>query len=119
MSLRSESVWRKSPPLIALFLARFNEQYQRHKVLSPETAALLLEQRWSGNVRELENIVRRLVVLVNDAPVHETLRACLRREISDAVSEPSSSSPFGSEGLRGHRSERGSGSGTEGHGGSP
>jgi transcriptional regulator with GAF, ATPase, and Fis domain len=86
------------PPLIALFLARFNEQYQRNKVLSPETTALLLGQRWSGNVRELENIVRRLVVLVNDVPVHETLRACLRRGISDAVSEPSS--PFGSEGLK-------------------
>jgi transcriptional regulator with GAF, ATPase, and Fis domain len=88
------------PLLIALFLARFNEQYQRHKVLSPEMDALLLENRWTGNVRELENIVRRLVVLVNDAPVHEALRACIRRETSDAVSEPSSSSPFGSEGLR-------------------
>src|SRR5207237_9762333 len=51
------------PGLAARFLARFNAQYGRHKELMPETLARLTEYPWSGNVRELENVMRRLVVL--------------------------------------------------------
>src|SRR3989475_7985783 len=53
------------PKLAAWFLARFNAQYGRHKVLMPETLARLAECTWSGNVRELENVMRRLVVLAD------------------------------------------------------
>src|SRR6266487_3995010 len=45
------------------FLARFNEQYRRNKELSPAPTAKLLQYAWRGNVRELENMIRRLVVL--------------------------------------------------------
>jgi len=51
------------PKLVSRFLARFNAQYGRHKELMPETLARLTEYTWSGNVRELENVMRRLVVL--------------------------------------------------------
>jgi transcriptional regulator with GAF, ATPase, and Fis domain len=51
------------PDLVAHFLARFNEQYGRQRELSPETLAKLVGRSWMGNVRELENAVRRLVVL--------------------------------------------------------
>jgi two-component system response regulator AtoC len=53
------------PGLAAWFLDRFNLQYGRKKVLSSETLALLQEHPWSGNVRELENAIRRMVVLVD------------------------------------------------------
>ncbi len=53
------------PLLAALFLARFNEQYRRTKQLAPETMARLMDHSWSGNVRELENAIRRMVVLTD------------------------------------------------------
>ena len=39
--------------------------FRSQKTLSPETVALLTEHPWSGNVRELENIIRRMVVLAD------------------------------------------------------
>ena len=53
------------PALVSWFLAKFNTQYGRQKKLLPETIARLTEHSWSGNVRELENAIRRLVVLTN------------------------------------------------------
>ena len=51
------------PGLAELFLARFNRQYGRKKQLSPETLSRLTEYSWLGNVRELENVIRRMVLL--------------------------------------------------------
>src|SRR5437762_3286732 len=93
------------PLLVASFLARFNTQYRRTKQLSPETMARLREHPWSGNVRELENVIRRMVVLTDGeqafalvargqnghattsrlpAPVTESLREIERRGARDA-----------------------------------
>jgi two-component system response regulator AtoC len=63
------------PALAAYFLAKFNVQYGRKKQLSPETVARLQEYPWSGNVRELENAVRRLVVLTDGEQAVEALAA--------------------------------------------
>jgi two-component system response regulator AtoC len=51
------------PELAARFLARFNAQYGRQRQLTHETLARLMRYTWSGNVRELENVMRRLVLL--------------------------------------------------------
>ena len=53
------------PGLASWFLEKFNAQYGRQKQLSPETMTHLQQHPWSGNVRELENMVRRLVVLTD------------------------------------------------------
>src|SRR5467141_3526529 len=53
------------PALASWFLEKFNAQYGRQKQLSPETMIHLQQHSWSGNVRELENVVRRLVVLTD------------------------------------------------------
>jgi len=67
---------REEIPLLASrFLARFNAQYGRQKQLSAETLARLTEHAWSGNVRELENVIRRLVVLTDGEPMIEALVA--------------------------------------------
>ncbi len=63
------------PLLATCFLSRFNEQYGRQKHLSPETMARLTEHSWSGNVRELENVIRRMVVLTDGEQAFETLVA--------------------------------------------
>ena len=64
------------PMLAAWFLAKFNAQYGRKKELLPETIARLKQHSWFGNVRELENAIRRLVVLTNGEQTIEALGAC-------------------------------------------
>jgi two-component system response regulator AtoC len=61
------------PLLAAWFLAKFNAQYGRRKELAPEMLARLTEYSWSGNVRELENVIRRLVVLSDGEQAIEAL----------------------------------------------
>jgi transcriptional regulator with PAS, ATPase and Fis domain len=61
------------PELAARFLARFNAQYGRQKQLTSETLARLSRYTWSGNVRELENVMRRLVVLADGEQAIEAL----------------------------------------------
>jgi PAS domain S-box-containing protein len=50
-------------PLILFFLDRFNHDYKLNKVISGEVVAVLVEYAYPGNVRELENLVRRLVTM--------------------------------------------------------
>ncbi|GAB4284596.1 MAG: sigma 54-interacting transcriptional regulator [Deferrisomatales bacterium] len=55
-------------PLAHHFLARFNERYGKRVRLAPDAADRLLAHSYPGNVRELENLVERLVVM---APADE------------------------------------------------
>lgn len=51
------------PQLILYFLDNFNKKYQRSRQLSMEVMKVLLEYDWPGNIRELENLMERLVVI--------------------------------------------------------
>jgi two-component system response regulator AtoC len=82
------------PNLVSRFLARFNEQYGRDKKLAPETLARLLEHPWSGNVRELENVVRRMVVLADGEEAFLTARQ------EEAQRKPLRMAPITTESLR-------------------
>jgi two-component system, NtrC family, response regulator AtoC len=73
------------PMLASYFLAKFNAQYGRQKQLGPETLARLRDYRWSGNVRELENAIRRLVVLSDSEQAIESL---VERRPSAPVAAP-------------------------------
>jgi two-component system, NtrC family, response regulator AtoC len=73
------------PMLAKWFLAKFNAQYGRQKQLQPETLARLREHPWSGNIRELENVIRRLVVLSDGAQAIEALVARPQTGSVDAV----------------------------------
>jgi transcriptional regulator with GAF, ATPase, and Fis domain len=73
------------PMLAEWFLAKFNAQYGRQKQLQPETLARLREYPWSGNIRELENVIRRLVVLSDGAQAIEALVARPQTGSVDAV----------------------------------
>jgi len=83
------------PGLVAWFLDRFNAQYGRQKQLSAETLALLGEHPWWGNVRELENVIRRMVVLAAGEQAFAALVADGRRRCG----APAPLAPIG-EGLR-------------------
>ena len=72
------------PALASYFLAKFNAQYGRQKQLLPETIARLQEYSWSGNVRELENAIRRLVVLTDGEQAVEALVGRRRNGVAEA-----------------------------------
>ncbi|HWP98280.1 MAG TPA: sigma 54-interacting transcriptional regulator [Syntrophomonadaceae bacterium] len=50
------------PLLIKHFLNGFNERYNLKKTIDPEAIDVMLMYDWPGNIRELENLVERLVV---------------------------------------------------------
>ena len=51
-------------PLAEMFLERFAEKYHRPLAgIAPEAADLLKAQRWSGNIRELQNCIEKAVIL--------------------------------------------------------
>jgi len=50
--------------LVAYFLEYYNRKYNsRAKPLSPETMTTLRKYHWPGNIRELENVIKRYVIL--------------------------------------------------------
>ena len=52
------------PELIDLFTRRFVEEYQLSNIgISSEVAKLLTAHEWQGNVRELENAIKRALVM--------------------------------------------------------
>jgi len=63
------------PILAEHFLRLHSARYNRPpRVLAAETLALFLAHDWPGNVREMENLVRRIVVLEEEAGVRAELR---------------------------------------------
>lgn len=53
------------PPLINHFLNKFNEKYNYNKTISPEAMKILLNYNWPGNIREVENLIERILVTSN------------------------------------------------------
>jgi two-component system response regulator AtoC len=61
------------PCLTDHFLKKYSVQYNKPFAgISPDLSSLFMEYNWPGNVRQLENLVKRMVVLGSEAPiVHE------------------------------------------------
>ena len=51
------------------FLSRFNQANQRNVSLSPEALVRLEQHPWPGNIRELGNVIERLVLLTDSTMV--------------------------------------------------
>lgn len=54
-------------PLAVHFVKKYNEKYHQSKVLGFELGQVLRGMDWPGNIRELENLIENLVVLVQDS----------------------------------------------------
>lgn len=50
------------PPLIEYFISKYNEKFGIGKTISEDAVAYLKECSWPGNIRELENVVQRLLI---------------------------------------------------------
>ncbi len=58
------------PLLIDHFISYFSEENNyRKKEFSPEALQLLREYQWKGNVRELRNLVERLLIMCRNDPI--------------------------------------------------
>jgi two-component system response regulator AtoC len=62
------------PILVDYFLKKYSVQYNKPCVdLSTDTMQLLMEYDWPGNIRELENLIKRTVVLGTEAPIRKEI----------------------------------------------
>jgi two-component system response regulator AtoC len=70
------------PVLTEHFLKKFNAQYGRAIDIPSETLRTFADYHWPGNIRELENAVKRVVVLGGARPVHQEILGQLTRPTS-------------------------------------
>jgi len=76
------------PALARHFLALFAaEEGKRIRAIAPEALALLTSYRWPGNIRQLENVVFRAVVLAEG----DSLGADVFPQVSAQISVPAAS----------------------------
>lgn len=77
------------PELIQYFLDYYNEKFNRQaRQLSSQVAQVLQSYEWPGNIRQLENLIKRYVVLgsedsiISDVSVRNPSRSNLQTEIA-------------------------------------
>jgi two-component system, NtrC family, response regulator AtoC len=91
------------PLLTEYFLKKYSVQYNRpHFEIGGETMRLFMEHDWPGNIRELENLIKRAVVLGTELPIRKELsqsmarpRAALARHVREAVAPAATAPPAG------------------------
>jgi transcriptional regulator with PAS, ATPase and Fis domain len=69
------------PIFVEYFLDKFSKKYGRElPTLSDKTMKAFSEHRWVGNVRELENVIQRLIVLGNEDTIVEELTPATKED---------------------------------------
>jgi len=59
------------PVLVQHFLEKFKKEYNKEVSISPEVMDAFIGYEWKGNVRELQNVVERMVILDADGVLTE------------------------------------------------
>ncbi len=77
-------------PLVEWFLGRFNQEFGEERTIASQALAVMESYAFAGNVRELRNLIARLVVSakgreigVDDLP--ETIREAVSASIATGV----------------------------------
>jgi two-component system, NtrC family, response regulator AtoC len=65
------------PVMVDYFLRKFNAQFARTVEVPQETVRVFMEYHWPGNLRELENNIKRIVVLGSARTVQQEMLANL------------------------------------------
>ena len=69
------------PIFVEYFLDKFSRKYQKKAVpMSDKMMEALSRYDWSGNVRELENVIQRFVVLGNEKAILEELTPAIQED---------------------------------------
>jgi transcriptional regulator with PAS, ATPase and Fis domain len=66
------------PFLVDHFLKKYNLQYKKdYARLSPKSMKLLQEYGWPGNVRQLENLIKQIIVRGDENIILEIIKATI------------------------------------------
>jgi two-component system response regulator AtoC len=77
------------PELTELFSTRWAIQYnRRYRAVSSELMQLFLHYAWPGNIRELENVIKRTVILGSEAPAHKDISDSLKLAAARLATSP-------------------------------
>jgi len=57
------------PPLVKFFLDKYNKKYKKEKFISPLVIDSLCEYSFPGNVRELSNLIERMVIMIKNKEI--------------------------------------------------
>lgn len=57
------------PFLVNYFLNRFNTKYRSYVTVSPEVSLIFESYPWPGNIREMEHLLERLVLVLNNKKI--------------------------------------------------
>lgn len=58
-------------PLINYNLSKYNKSLHDNKTIHPDAIAVLLKYPWPGNIRELQNIIERLIITTSSNQITE------------------------------------------------
>ena len=87
------------PVFVEYFLSRYSEYYSKHPPMFSEYAvSRMMEYAWPGNIRELENLVKRYVIVGNEAQIIREL-STHKPIISSMPSTPADSSAASGNGA--------------------
>ncbi|MFD2616748.1 sigma 54-interacting transcriptional regulator [Terrilactibacillus laevilacticus] len=76
-------------PLTMHFLKQFNEKYHKQYTFMPDALNLLELYSWPGNIRELQNVIERLIVASDDHIINADLvTKLIKFDLSLPESEP-------------------------------
>ncbi|MTI81118.1 MAG: PAS domain-containing protein [Firmicutes bacterium] len=75
------------PELVYQFTQEYSQLYDKHiSSLEPEVMALLLGYPWPGNIREMKNVIERMVILAdNDVVTEECVPQTLTQQSKDEL----------------------------------
>ena len=77
------------PTLTDFFVARYSRKYNRPlKPISDQLRQLFLQYDWPGNIRELENMIKRVVILQDEQLVIREIERNMQRVAPVAVAAP-------------------------------
>jgi Nif-specific regulatory protein len=69
------------PIFVEYFLDKFGKKYRKTpKPLSDQIMKFFLQYPWLGNVREMENVIQRIIVLGNEKVILDELAPAIKRE---------------------------------------
>ncbi|MDP3585011.1 MAG: sigma 54-interacting transcriptional regulator [Thiobacillus sp.] len=81
-------------PLVRHQLNLISQSYQRNVGLTPEAMDRLADYRWPGNIRQLRNVLERLVLLAEGATVSaREVEHVIRSEAAGAPDAPAHAAP--------------------------
>lgn len=76
------------PVFVEYFLDKFQKKFNKNISLpSGQMMNALVQHRWLGNVRELENVIQRFVVLRNEEAIIDELSSSNKKDPVDPVNE--------------------------------